>query len=93
MRLHDRPHFVYWHLDADGNCLYVGLSSNVKLRNIEHRIHSPWWQLVDNVLTTVPMTRQAAMLFEIEEIQRLTPPNNKRITYHSVAGVIKKSAA
>ena len=76
MRLVDRVHFVYWHLDADGNCLYVGLSSNVKVRNIEHRIHSPWWPLVDYTLSSAPMTREGAMLFEIEEIERLTPPHN-----------------
>ena len=76
MRLHDRPHFVYWHLDADGNCLYVGVSWNVKLRNINHRTSSSWWPLVDYTLSSVSMTREDAMLFEIEEIERLTPPHN-----------------
>ena len=91
MRLVDRPHFVYWHLDADGNCLYVGVSFNVKIRNLGHRDQSSWWSLVDYTLSSVPMTRECAMLFEIEEIERLTPPHN--VLYKQTSVTRKQAAA
>ncbi len=48
--IHDRPHTVYLHRDADGTVIYVGLTSNIEQRTRQHRSTSEWRQCIAAVV-------------------------------------------
>lgn len=47
-----QPHWVYWHYDADGRLLYVGMTSDIEARTNQHRYTTRWWHAVERVVST-----------------------------------------
>lgn len=69
-----QDHFVYWLLNADGDCIYVGSTFNLERRWQEH-----YRRLGDEIATrraAGPFTRKAALAMELAEIKRITPKHN-----------------
>lgn len=70
-------HFVYWLLNADGDCIYVGSTSDPERRWREH-----YRRLGEEIAArrvTGPFTRRDALATELAEIKRLTPTYNGRL--------------
>ena len=67
-------HFVYWLLNADGDCIYVGSTLNLERRWQEH-----YRRLGEEIAVrraAGPYTRKAALELELHEQKALTPKYN-----------------
>lgn len=70
---------VYTAYDAQGDALYVGMSSDVDRRLAAHRSQSlAWWGQVAYVSVSEPMNRAAARRAEREQIAASFPRFNKQ---------------
>lgn len=69
-------HVVYRAFDQNGDLLYVGMSSNLKLRLRAHKRKSDWWAFQAEITTTVYPTRQEALAAESEAIANESPAWN-----------------
>ena len=65
--------YVYLHLDADGNALYVGCTRTPLLRTIWHDQNSEWFGQVRDI---VWYPSPAPYKVEAEIIRHLEPPHN-----------------
>lgn len=71
------PHWVYWHLAADGTLLYVGVTTDLRGRTAQHR-YSCWWSDVARVLSTRFETGTQAKAVEAAAIRAGRPLYNVR---------------
>lgn len=69
---------VYQHLDEDGVCIYVGLTTNMNSRQTTHRSNSPHWYLVREVLVAEVENKTAMQLYEQYYINKLNPKYNSK---------------
>jgi predicted GIY-YIG superfamily endonuclease len=69
------PHFVYRQFDADGKLLYVGTTSNVKKRMIEHGA-SPWMSRVHRFTVEEFPDREKALYAEKLAVMNERPECN-----------------
>lgn len=74
--LDPQGHFVYIHRDEEGACLYVGMSSNVMLRQGKHSRESSWWPQVRQVEFIRCESRSLALSLERRMIEKLRPAMN-----------------
>lgn len=78
--LDDRPHFVYRCYDAEGQVLYIGMSSCVERRFWAHRTTAPWYPELDHVKMLGPFVgvgaRRRAFAAEAAAIKTAKPPFN-----------------
>ena len=72
------PHVVYLFWDADDNCLYVGLTVNVKTRHGSHAREKRWWDKVDRIDQIDCASRDEADALETKLIVELRPRYNKK---------------
>ena len=75
----DRAFCVYRVFDADGACLYVGMTDNIPSRRNAHKHKSPWAKDAARFILTGPLPQVHARDLELREIWRLEPPENKRV--------------
>lgn len=69
-----REHFVYWLFDADGRCLYVGMTRQPEYRWKRHHYERPEMiAQVANKRMAGPFLLEAARKFERAEQDRLLP--------------------
>ena len=71
------PRAVYYHFNADGQCLYVGCSVNPLRRTGLHQSASEWFPEVVEIKIEWRATAQEALDFEKAEIKRLQPLYNR----------------
>jgi len=72
----DRTHVVYRCLDVSGALIYVGYTSNLRKRCINHKCRMGWWTDVAQVTATRPTTRAAAIRYERMTIRTEQPTVN-----------------
>lgn len=77
---HERPTWVYVHIDADGEAQYVGLTTDFVKRQGAHRRESPWWVKTAETAKLGPFTVARAHEIETEFIDALQPPFNRHGT-------------
>ena len=70
---------VYYLIDAAGEIVYVGVTSDIRGRFKWHVQHNPFWPDVKRIDFThlEGYTTEQALLFEKLEIRRLRPKHNK----------------
>lgn len=66
------PTFVYRCYDADGELLYLGISSNVGRRMGEHRT-KPWHRFCARLEVSEPMSARDALRLEYRLVRRMQP--------------------
>ena len=69
--------YLYRHFDADGDLLYVGISSNWLSRLIQHSRQSEWYAQIASVTIEKFDSREEAREAEEKEIRSKCPPYNK----------------
>jgi len=70
---------VYWLLDAEDNILYVGCTSHLRTRMIQHAYtKGAWWPDVASVAITDEMSRREAQQVECRDILEMHPRYNIR---------------
>lgn len=69
-------HALYRFLSADGELLYVGITSNPGRRWPEHEKSKPWWHEVTNIKCERHLNRDAALFAETEAIRNERPRYN-----------------
>lgn len=77
------PRWVYQHLNADGEPLYIGCTSDVEKRLLQHRYVSPWYRQIAAVKYFGPFPMREAREFEAAMIRELQPPHNYQYTEHN----------
>lgn len=73
-------HYVYRYLDAEGNTLYVGCTTDLARRERQHKAEKAWFPLVASVMADVFVSRDDALAFEKEKIEQIQPPHNQIYT-------------
>lgn len=71
------PFCVYFAIDADGQVLYVGSTSDLRRRFWAHCNNSPWYGQCVSVEWTEHATERDARVEEYRQIRELRPPFNK----------------
>jgi excisionase family DNA binding protein len=71
-------HLVYTAYDAEGDPLYVGMTSNLDGRLCTHRAQAPWWGDAAYIAASEPMSREESLRAERERIHTLRPKHNKQ---------------
>jgi predicted GIY-YIG superfamily endonuclease len=71
---------LYRHWDAEGNLLYVGVSSRISQRIKEHSKHSKWWLDVASITLEHFETREDVIAAEINAIEKEKPKHNIKHT-------------
>jgi excinuclease UvrABC nuclease subunit len=71
-----KPAYVYKHLNAKGEVLYIGCTQNMDARLMQHVGTSPWWPEVTRFTELGPFPRDVAQRLEHLLISHYDPPNN-----------------
>ena len=71
-----RPHDVYSCFSSDGELLYVGMTSDLTTRLLNHKYATSWWGQVARVTHTTVQNRPAARDLERNLIQSQAPRFN-----------------
>ena len=69
--------FVYQCFDAQGNLLYVGMTSSCERRMKQHEMYSPWYKNMSNYTAESFSERHTAARHERKLIKTLLPMHNK----------------
>lgn len=69
-------HYVYRYLDAEGNTLYVGCTTDLSQRERQHKATKPWFPLVASAMVDMFLSKDDARAFERQKIEQLQPPHN-----------------
>lgn len=69
---------VYYHYDAQGVLLYIGIADWPPARNLEHSIFSEWVQYAARMEAIWCDSRAAALRFEGEEVRSKMPVFNSQ---------------
>lgn len=81
--VHRGPQYLY-RLYAGEQCIYVGITENLKARLASHAHDKPWWPEVDRVEHEIIYGREEAMDAEQFLIRVLDPPHNVNGRGHRV---------
>lgn len=73
----DPPTSLYRAFDADGDLLYIGVTSQRQQRLYRHAKVAQWWQKVATIEIQHYATATEAKLAEADQIGRLHPPHNR----------------
>jgi hypothetical protein len=68
---------VYRAVSADGDVLYVGMSTRLPRRLKEHAKHSAWWPLAHHIERDAPLPLATAFRSECDQILALRPKFNQ----------------
>lgn len=77
-------YWIYYHLDADREVLYIGKTNQPDGRTRSHETGSDWFQNVVDLIWFGPMDEVNATAVERELIAVEQPPNNVRHTERDV---------
>lgn len=72
--------WIYLHLDADSNALYIGRTITPTGRTRQHEISSPWWDQVADMVWFGPIDEVDAVAVEKELIRATDAPHNVQHT-------------
>lgn len=74
-----KPYEIYYHFDAAGELLYIGISKDAYQRLDSHlRGHSRWFDQIASLRVRKAESLEEARLIEMSEIKRLNPKYNKQ---------------
>lgn len=74
----NRRHCVYRMYAADGQLLYVGVSSDILERMRSHNRLTRWWDDTARISVKIYPTREAALAAEVQAIHDELPLHNRR---------------
>lgn len=84
--------WVYSHINARGDTLYVGCTNAPQARNMKHRNEARWWPQVASVGLIGPWTvKQAAFDAERDLIKARCPEFNIAHTSRGLAAAYKRN--
>lgn len=79
---------LYRHFDADGQLLYVGITSDLQSRTSHHKATSAWFDKVARTTTVCFDTREAALAAEAAAITKEKPLHNRDHAYRGEVGTV-----
>ena len=77
---------LYRHFDADRNLLYVGVTSNIDVRNASHKVNSHWFSAIDIIESEEFPDRSSAVAAELSAIKEESPKWNVIGNPNAIAG-------
>lgn len=82
-------YYIYKHLNADGKCIYVGLTIDMKSRQQSHISTSSHKMHIDKIMYTEVEDKTTMVIYEKYLINKIKPKFNKKDSYGDLMPKIK----